>query len=235
MRTKHYLIDCSYICYFAGFSAFKQYCYNFDIPNTELSPDFDPTLDPEFCEIFLNTIEYSILNPLRNNFPIVDKSKIIFCMDCPRKDIWRREIFPGYKLDRDLQDTSKQKFNISRMFKYANSVILPGLCENYEAMQLRCGCAEGDDVIAVMTKYFLENTKDEVIIISCDKDMVQLANERVTILTSDGTRREPKIELEKAIKQKINDDITCNDFLLFKILIRRCCRWNSKCKKWCRA
>jgi 5'-3' exonuclease len=219
MKTKHYLIDCSYICYFAGFSAFKQYCYNFDILNSDLGPDFDPTLDSEFCHIFNETIKYSIFNPLLTNFPIIDKSKIIFCMDCPRKNIWRREIFPGYKLDRDLQDPSKQKFNLSRMFKYAYDIIIPNFCDEYEAKQLRCGCAEGDDIIAVMTKHFLNETKDEVIIVSCDKDMVQLANDRVTILTAEGMKREPKLELEKAIKQKIQEDITCNDFLLFKILI----------------
>ena len=94
-----------------------------------------------------------------------------------------------------------------------------GLCEEYSAKQLMCGCAEGDDVIAVMTKYFLDNTKDDVIIISCDKDMVQLYNDRVSIVTADGTIRTPKDELEHAIKTKINGNVSANDFLLFKILI----------------
>ena len=68
-------------------------------------------------------------------------------------------------------------------------------------------------------KYFLNETKDDVIIISCDKDMVQLFNDRVTIITADGTIRDPKTELEKALKQKIKFDITSNDFLLYKIII----------------
>ena len=65
---------------FLGFSAFKQYCYNFDILNSDLGPDFDPTLDLEYCEIFEETLRYSILNPLRNNVMFLDTSKIIFCM-----------------------------------------------------------------------------------------------------------------------------------------------------------
>ena len=215
-----------------GFSAFKQYKYNFDISNSDLGPEFDPTLDLEFCEIFKETMEYSLLNPLRTNVPIIDKSKFIFCMDCSRKNIWRREIYPEYKLQRDLKDTSKDEFNISRMFQYAYNVLLPGFCESFGAKQVMCGCAEGDDVIAVLTKHFLNETKDDVIIISCDKDMVQLYNDRVTIITADGTIRDPKTELEKALKQKINFNITSNDFLLYKIIIGDTADRNSEYKIW---
>lgn len=204
---------------FHGFSAFKQYCYNFDILNSDQGPDFDPTLDPEYCEIFKSTLRYSILNPILNNTILVDKSKFIFCMDCPRKNIWRREIYPEYKLSRDLKDRSKDKFNMGRMFEYAYSVLLPEICDEFEAKQIMCGCAEGDDVIAVLTKYYLENTNDNIIILSCDKDMVQLYNDRVSIITIEGEKRIPKLELEKAIKTKINHEITAGDFLLFKILI----------------
>jgi 5'-3' exonuclease len=49
--------------------------------------------------------------------------------------------------------------------------------------------------------------------------MVQLHNDRVTIITVEGNIREPKAELEKTLKIKINDTITSNEFLLFKILI----------------
>ncbi len=204
---------------FLGFSAFKQYCYHFDILKSDLGPDFDPTLDPEYCEIFKSTLRHSILNPILNNVIIVDKSKFIFCMDCPRKNIWRREIYPEYKLSRDLKDRSKDKFNMSRMFEYAYNIILPEICEEFEARQIMCGCAEGDDVIAVLTKHFLETTNDNVIIVSCDKDMVQLYNDRVSIITIEGEKRIPKLELEKALKTKISQDITAGDFLLFKILI----------------
>lgn len=203
-----------------GFSAFKHYCYAFDIPNSDLNPDFDPTLDEEFCTIFKETMEYSILKPAQQLFPLIDKSKFIFCMDCPRKNIWRRDFYPEYKIQRDMKDTSKDKFNINRMFRYAYEMILPAICEEYGATKLSSNCAEGDDVIAVLTKYFLENTKDEVIIVSCDKDMVQLCSDRVVLITADGTIREPQQELEKAVKQKFDlNSISASDFLLFKILI----------------
>lgn len=138
MKQKYYLVDCSYACYFSGFSAFKQYCYNFDIPNTFLGPDYDPTLDLEFCAMFDDTLRYSILNPAQKIFPIVDKSKFIFCMDCARKNIWRREIFPEYKLSRDLKSTEKDKFNVSRMFKYAYDCLIPNICEEFNATTVKC-------------------------------------------------------------------------------------------------
>jgi 5'-3' exonuclease len=138
MRQRHYLVDCSYACYFAGFSAFKQFCYNFDIPSNELGPEYDPTLDLEFCSIFNETLRYSILNPAKKLFPIIDKSKFIFCMDCARKNIWRREFFPEYKLTRDLKKPDKDKFNISRMFKYAYDILIPGICEDFGATTVTC-------------------------------------------------------------------------------------------------
>jgi 5'-3' exonuclease len=182
-------------------------------------PEFDPTLDPEFGYIFDETLRYSILNPIRKTTPFIDKSKFIFCMDCPRKNIWRRDFYPEYKLTRDLKDNSKDKFNISRMFKYAYEILLPNICEDFSATKVMCGCAEGDDVIAVLTKYFLDNTNEDIVIISCDKDMVQLYRDRVSIITVEGNTRDPKTELESKLKIKIDNDITAGDFLLFKILI----------------
>ena len=49
--------------------------------------------------------------------------------------------------------------------------------------------------------------------------MVQLANDRTTIITSDCLIRKPKTELEHVIKEKIKEDITASDFLQWKIII----------------
>lgn len=140
-------------------------------------------------------------------------------MDCARKNIWRREIYPEYKLQRDIKDHSRDKFNLNRIFKHAYDIILPTICEEFKAQRVLCNCAEGDDVIAVLTEHFLNETNDNVVIISCDKDMIQLYGDRVKILNIEGEVREPKEELEKAIKQPIDKDITATDYLLFKILI----------------
>lgn len=170
--------------------------------------------------MFEQNFRNNIIKPIAKIYPFIDKSKFIFCMDCARKNIWRKEIYPDYKLNRDLKDKSKDKFNISKVFKYAYEIIIPNFCEEYGSHKILCNCAEGDDVIAVLTKYILSNNENnKVIIISCDKDMVQLYSDRVNIITVDGTVRNPKLELESELKKSIDIDINANDFLLFKILI----------------
>ena len=49
--------------------------------------------------------------------------------------------------------------------------------------------------------------------------MVQLHSDRTTIITSEGLIRKPKDELKHAIKEKIKEDISASDFLLWKIIL----------------
>lgn len=170
--------------------------------------------------MFEQNFRNNIYKPITKIYPFVDKSKFIFCMDCARKNIWRKEIYPEYKMNRDLKDKSKDKFNISKVFKYAYDIIIPNYCEEFGAHKILCNCAEGDDIIAVLTKYLLsKNDNNKIIIISCDRDMVQLCSDRVNIITADGSVKSPKEELEKELKKQISENITANDFLLYKILI----------------
>lgn len=221
MRPYIYLVDCSYLVFFTAFSTFKAFCRNYDIPNQQLSPTYDPTLDEQFCYMFNKNFQQNVLRPVRNIFPIIDPSKFIFCMDCPRKNIWRRQIYPEYKLNRDTKDKSKDKFDISRVFKYAYDVVIPNFCDTYNAKKIMCNCAQGDDIIAVASKYFTEKNKNlKVVIISCDRDMVQLYSENINIITADGKIRQPKLEMETTLKTTLeNIQISANDFLLHKILL----------------
>lgn len=220
MNNYYYAVDSSYIIYYSAFSAFSEYVRNFDILNEEQRPEFDPTLDPEFNYIFENKFRKCIENPVQKIIPFIDKSRFVFCLDCPRKNIWRRDLYPEYKIQRDTKDTTQDKFNISKAFQYAYSKIIPDYCDEFGANILKCDYAEGDDVIAIFTKYVLNKSKfNKIIIVSCDKDMVQLYNNRTNIITCEGIIRDPKTEIEKAIREKIDDEITAENFLLFKILL----------------
>lgn len=216
----YYIVDLSYIIFFSGFSAFTSYKRNFDIQNSTLHPKFDPTLDEEFCEIFYNTLTYAIKKPLQTLNPFINLSNVIFCTDCARKNIWRREFYPDYKINRDVKDTSKDEFDFGKVFNYAKTVAIPNLCEEFGCIKVSCECAEGDDVIAVLTKKILnENNKNKVVIISSDRDMLQLYQDRVTIITAQGQIRTPSVDIEKLTKVKVDDTFSAADFLLFKILI----------------
>ncbi len=218
--NQFYIVDLSYIIFFSGYSAFSTYKRNFDIQNSSLYPKFDPTLDEEFCEIFQNTLTYTIKKPLQSINPFINMSNVIFCTDCARKNIWRREFYPDYKINRDTKDTSKDEFDFGKVFNYAKKIAIPNLCEEYGCIIVSCECAEGDDVIAVLTKKILsDNNKNKVIIISSDRDMLQLYQDRVTIITAQGQERTPVKDIEKLVKIKVNESFSASDFLLFKILI----------------
>ena len=147
-------------------------------------------------------------------------ANVIFCTVCARKNIWRREFYPDYKINRDAKDTSKDEFDFGKVFTYAKKMSIPNLCEEFGCVTVSCDCAEGDDVIAVLTKKILnDNSKNKVVIVSSDRDMLQLYQDRVTIITVQGQERTPVKDIEKLAKVKVNDSFSASDFLLFKILI----------------
>ena len=218
--STYYIIDLSYIIFYSGYSAFSTYKKNFDIRSIDLHPKFDPTLDEEFCEILQSTLNYIIKKPLQKLNPFINLSNIIFCTDCSRKNIWRRAIYPDYKMNRDIKDTSKDEFDFKKIFTYATNIIIPNLCDEYNCIKVSCECAEGDDIIAILTKEILKvNNINKVVIVSSDRDMLQLYQDRVSIITVQGEIRTPHHDIEKITKIKVNNTFSASDFLLFKILI----------------
>ena len=220
-KNYYYVVDTSYVVFCSAASAFKDYVYQNDIPKSLLSPDFDPTLDQEFDLLLRDKFVSRIENAIRSYAPFTfSNSNFIFTIDCPRKEIWRKELYPEYKLSRDTIDHSKDEFDIGKVFKYVYDIIIPSYCDETGSIIIKCTCAESDDIIAVLTRKLLEDDKNNfIVILSSDRDMVQLYNERVAILTIQNEAREPKKELQILTKTEIKDDISANDFLLFKILI----------------
>ncbi len=214
----YYIVDLSYIIFFSGFSAFNNYKRNFDIRNVDLRPEFDPTLDEEFCALFYDSLIYNIKKPIQRINPFANISNIIFCTDCSRKNIWRREIYPDYKINRDLKDTTKDEFNFGKVFNYAKNIAIPGICDDFNCIKVSCDCAEGDDIIGILTNKLLLDDNNKIIIISSDRDMIQLYQDRVTIVTVMGEIREPVIDINKLTKSNLTK-FSAADFLLFKILI----------------
>jgi DNA polymerase-1 len=99
------------------------------------------------------------------------------------------------------------------------NVIVKSFCEENGSISIDSACAESDDIIAVLTRR-LTNAGKYVIIVSSDRDMVQLCNDHVVLTTLSEEVRNPKRELLKLTKTKeIDEDITPGDFLLFKIIL----------------
>ena len=106
--------------------------------------------------------------------------KLIVC--CDGKHYWRRKLFTHYKACRK-KARAESKMDWKLIFDVIDQTIVD-LKENFLFPVVQVDSAEGDDVIATLTKYFQNNElieknilfsfAQDILIISSDKDLVQL-------------------------------------------------------------
>ena len=119
--------------------------------------------------ITLEICRYMILNSLKyqmKQFKPKYGNDVILATDS--RQSWRKEFFPYYKANRKVvRDQSKLDWpNIFQI----HDQILQEIQDNFSYVVVSVGRAEGDDIVAVMTR----EATDPVIIISGDKDLSQL-------------------------------------------------------------
>ena len=122
-----------------------------------------------FGEDFIRHLVLNSIRSYRNKY----KSKygeIVICTDFHSS--WRKEIFPFYKahrkVERDKQKVEKG-MDWSALFETINKIIAE-IDTFFPYKVIRVEHAEGDDVIAVLSKTF----KEKSLIVSSDKDFSQL-------------------------------------------------------------
>lgn len=129
----------------------------------------------------VNLIRHVILSQLKyyNTKYKQQYGRLIIC--CDGKNYWRKKMFPFYKSTRKVM-RSKVDLDWSLVFDTINKTI-DDLHENFLFPVIRVDGAESDDVIAILTKYFqdhemvdhtLVDTKQNILIVSSDKDFIQL-------------------------------------------------------------
>lgn len=106
--------------------------------------------------------------------------------DSDRETLWRTDIYPDYKSNRDFSgephEVNKTRTDI---FRHFNSTFGPLF-----AASIRISKMEADDIIAILTKIFID-LNFEVIIISADNDFLQLYEySGVTIIDAKGLIKE---------------------------------------------
>lgn len=94
---------------------------------------------------------------------------VVLCVDCPFKS-WRHGIFEHYKFTRKAHKETMD-FDWDKYFTYYND-ILDSFRANLPVKIVMCQGAEGDDVIATLTKHF--HTRENILIWSSDRDFLQL-------------------------------------------------------------
>ena len=132
----------------------------------------------ETTQVDESMVRHMILNSVRNyvmefksDYVQTDED-IILAWDS--KHYWRRDLFPQYKASRK-KNREKSNLDWNKIFEVTNK-IRDEIKENLPYKSVEVYGAEADDIIAVITQSCY--TKD-VIIISSDKDFIQLHKENV--------------------------------------------------------
>jgi hypothetical protein len=115
-------------------------------------------------------IRHMVLNSLRSYVRQFKQKygEIVVC--CDSRKYWRRDVFPFYKSNRK-KDREKSEFDWNLIFETLGK-IREELKENFPYRVLEVEGAEADDIIAVLSAR--QAVSEEVLILSSDKDFVQL-------------------------------------------------------------
>ena len=116
--------------------------------------------------ITLNNLRY-----YRNRFK-EEYGELVICTD--NKHYWRRDYFPNYKANRK-KDRESSPYDWNEIFSAVN-MIRDELDIYFPYKVLHIDGAEADDIIAVV---LLNRAEDKNIIISSDKDFIQLHRESI--------------------------------------------------------
>ena len=158
------LIDTSYLVFYRCF-ALKIWMGK---SNPEINVDSGDLLEiPEFItkyrETFLTTVE-KIMKRFKMSF-----KDVIFLRDCSGSNVWRKQVFPEYKGNRDYTN-----FNGKKLFQWSYDNLLPIYVEK-GARVLRFEDLEADDTCAIMVRWMSQNRPNEkIVVITNDNDYLQL-------------------------------------------------------------
>ena len=192
------LIDTSYVIFYRYYAI--QRWYQFAHKDDKFEKDYDWSNN----EIFLNKFKDKFLDTISKiikKYNIKDEY-IIFCRDCPRKNIWRNIYYNQYKLNRNNEDND----NIGKFFKIAYNEIIPELIKEKKFKLLNHDKLEADDIIYLTKKHIQEKLEyNKIIIIANDYDLLQILDNNTILINlkekllnekSDGS---PEIDLSLKI------------------------------------
>ena len=124
-------------------------------------------------ELNENLVRHMVLNSLRAHNKKFRKDYGEMVIACDSGKVWRRQAFPNYKAGRKANREKSGHnweliFDILAKVKEEIKQFLP-----YKVIELET--AEADDIIAVLCR----RIKEKILILSGDKDFIQLHNERI--------------------------------------------------------
>ena len=123
-------------------------------------------------ELSENLVKHIIINNLRiyrNKYKEADYGKIVIACDSYS---WRKDVFPEYKAARKA-NRATDKHDWPLIFDLIEST-LDDLRENFPYAVIKIDSAEADDIIGALTVHKADFGGEDVVIISADKDFIQL-------------------------------------------------------------
>jgi hypothetical protein len=126
-------------------------------------------------ELSEDLVRHMVLNSLRGHYKrFRDYGEMIIA--CDSGNVWRRKVFPNYKANRKAT-REKSGHDWVTIFEILTK-IKNEIKEHMPYKVIEVDTAEADDIIAVLVKksYY---TNQNVLILSGDKDFIQLHNNRV--------------------------------------------------------
>jgi 5'-3' exonuclease len=169
------LVDTSYWVYYRFF-ALRNWYKNANPTVDTSSETFNWLEDKQFMakyeKLFLESL-YTIT--VKYNVPMCN---IVFCIDCPYKDIWRYELNSEYKGTR-IDTHKRNNFNSFEIFNVVKDNIIPKLQAKYNLSSVMVSKCEADDVVGNLAP-FLEDKLIKPSSTTTD------AKVKVTIVNKDG-------------------------------------------------
>ena len=131
------------------------------------------TIHRDNLELSEDLIRHMVLNSLRGHNKKFRKQYGEMVIACDSGNVWRRTIFPNYKAGRKANREKSEhdwEYIFDLLSKVKNEIkqFLP-----YKVIEVES--VEADDIIAVLCK----RTNEKVLILSGDKDFIQLHNDRI--------------------------------------------------------
>ena len=131
------------------------------------------TIHRDNLELGEDLIRHMVLNSLRGHNKKFRKQYGEMVIACDSGNVWRRTIFPNYKAGRKANREKSEhdwEYIFDLLSKVKNEIkqFLP-----YKVIEVES--VEADDIIAVLCK----RTNERVLILSGDKDFIQLHNDRI--------------------------------------------------------
>ena len=131
------------------------------------------TIHRDNLELSEDLVRHMVLNSLRGHNKKFRKQYGDMVIACDSGNVWRRQAFPNYKAGRkETREKSEHDwtmiFDILSKVKDEIKTFLP-----YKVIEVES--VEADDIIAVLYR----RTNEKVLILSGDKDFIQLHNDRI--------------------------------------------------------